>query len=47
MLCWHSIGKWYLMDELVVLGLVDPGVGDDVKSQIIASMLAAGRPQHF
>ena len=41
---WHSIGTWYLTQALVVLALVDPGVGDAAKSQMIASMLVAGRP---
>ena len=38
---------WYLTEELVVHALVDPGVFDDVKSRMVAAMLAAGRPQHF
>ena len=37
----------YLTEELVVLALADPGVSNDVKSQMVASMMAAGRPQHF
>ena len=43
----HSIGKWDLTEELVILALVDPGVGDDAKSQMIASTLVAYRPQHL
>ena len=38
---------WYLTEQLVVLALADPGVSKDLKSQMVTSMMAAGRPQHF
>ena len=38
---------WFLTEEMVVLALCDPGVSDDVKSRMVTSMLAAGRPQQF
>ena len=38
---------WYLTEELVIFSLADSGTSDDTKARVVASMLAAGRPQDF
>ena len=38
---------WYLDESTVIFSLADRDVTDDVKSRMVAGMIAAGRPQQF